>query len=122
MGYMKFPPLLWTALKSTEPNHTAGIFLSYVAGACLEVFGRKKEKARSISSIRRKKPQRRMTSLRSKRFQSSCAKVRAEAKKKKVEEGGGGEKRGSQWGGGFYGYRLKFLLFYGYRLIFFSYG
>ena len=30
--------------------------------------------------------------------------------------------RGSQWGGGFYGYRLKFLLFYGYRLIFFSYG
>ena len=31
-------------------------------------------------------------------------------------------KRGSQWGGGFYGYRLKFWLFYGYRLIFFSYG
>ena len=31
-------------------------------------------------------------------------------------------KRGSQWGGGFYGYRLKFGLFYGYRLIFFSYG
>ena len=30
--------------------------------------------------------------------------------------------RGSQWGGGFYGYRLKFWLFYGYRLIFFSYG
>ena len=30
--------------------------------------------------------------------------------------------RGSQWGGGFYGYRLKFGLFYGYRLIFFSYG
>ena len=29
---------------------------------------------------------------------------------------------GSQWGGGFYGYRLKFGLFYGYRLIFFSYG
>ena len=29
---------------------------------------------------------------------------------------------GSQWGGGFYGYRLKFSLFYGYRLIFFSYG
>ena len=29
---------------------------------------------------------------------------------------------GSQWGGGFYGYRLKFWLFYGYRLIFFSYG
>ena len=28
--------------------------------------------------------------------------------------------RGSQWGGGFYGYRLKFWLFYGYRLIFFS--
>ena len=26
--------------------------------------------------------------------------------------------RGSQWGGGFYGYRLKFWLFYGYRLIF----
>ena len=25
--------------------------------------------------------------------------------------------RGSQWGGGFYGYRLKFWLFYGYRLI-----
>ena len=23
--------------------------------------------------------------------------------------------RGSQWGGGFYGYRLKFWLFYGYR-------
>ena len=31
-------------------------------------------------------------------------------------------KWGSQWGGGFYGYRLKFWLFYGYRLIFFSYG
>ena len=93
MGYMKFPPLLWTALKSTEPNHTAGIFLAYVAGACLEVFGRKKEKARSISSIRRKKPQRRMTSLRSKRFQSSCAKVRAEAKKKK---GGRGRGRGEE--------------------------
>ena len=30
--------------------------------------------------------------------------------------------RGSQWGGGFYGYRLKFGLFYGYRLIFYSYG
>ena len=30
--------------------------------------------------------------------------------------------RGFQWGGGFYGYRLKFWLFYGYRLIFFSYG
>ena len=29
---------------------------------------------------------------------------------------------GSQWGGGFYGYRLKFWLFYGYRLIFSSYG
>ena len=29
---------------------------------------------------------------------------------------------GSQWGGGYYGYRLKFWLFYGYRLIFFSYG
>ena len=29
---------------------------------------------------------------------------------------------GSQWGGGFYGYRLKLWLFYGYRLIFFSYG
>ena len=29
---------------------------------------------------------------------------------------------GSEWGGGFYGYRLKFWLFYGYRLIFFSYG
>ena len=27
--------------------------------------------------------------------------------------------RGSQWGGGFYGYRLKFWFFYGYRLIFF---
>ena len=27
--------------------------------------------------------------------------------------------RGSQWGGGFYSYRLKFRLFYGYRLIFF---
>ena len=26
-------------------------------------------------------------------------------------------KRGSQWGGGFYSYRLKFWLFYGYRLI-----
>ena len=25
---------------------------------------------------------------------------------------------GFQWGGGFYGYRLKFWLFYGYRLIF----
>ena len=31
-------------------------------------------------------------------------------------------KRGSQWGGSFYGYRLKFRLFYGYRLIFSSYG
>ena len=31
-------------------------------------------------------------------------------------------KGGSQWGGGFYGYRLKFWLFYGYRLIFFSYS
>ena len=30
--------------------------------------------------------------------------------------------RGSQWGGGFYGYWLEFWLFYGYRLIFFSYG
>ena len=30
--------------------------------------------------------------------------------------------KGSQWGGGFYGYRLKFRLFYGYRLSFFSYG
>ena len=30
--------------------------------------------------------------------------------------------RGSQWGGGIYGYRLKFWLFYGYRLIFFSYS
>ena len=30
--------------------------------------------------------------------------------------------RGSQWGGGFYGYRLKVWLFYGYRLIIFSYG
>ena len=29
---------------------------------------------------------------------------------------------GSQWGGGLYGYRLKFWLFYDYRLIFFSYG
>ena len=28
--------------------------------------------------------------------------------------------RGSQLGGGFYGYRLKFWLFYGYRLIFFQ--
>ena len=28
------------------------------------------------------------------------------------------QERGSQWGGGFYGYRLKFWLFYGYRLIF----
>ena len=28
--------------------------------------------------------------------------------------------RGSQWGGGLYGYRLKFWLFYGYRLIFFQ--
>ena len=27
--------------------------------------------------------------------------------------------RGSQWGGGFYGYRLKFWLLYGYRFIFF---
>ena len=26
--------------------------------------------------------------------------------------------RGSQWGGGFYGCRLKFWLFYGYGLIF----
>ena len=31
-------------------------------------------------------------------------------------------RRGSQWGGGIYGYRLKFWLFYGYRLIFLSYG
>ena len=30
--------------------------------------------------------------------------------------------RGSQWGGGFYGYRLKFWPFYGYRLILISYG
>ena len=30
--------------------------------------------------------------------------------------------RGSQWGGSFYGYRLKFWLFYDYRLIFSSYG
>ena len=30
--------------------------------------------------------------------------------------------RGSQWGGGFYGYRLKFWFFYGYRLILISYG
>ena len=30
--------------------------------------------------------------------------------------------RGSQWGGGFYGYRRKFWFFYGYRLFFFSYG
>ena len=29
--------------------------------------------------------------------------------------------RESQWGGGFYGYRLTVCLFYGYRLIFFSY-
>ena len=29
---------------------------------------------------------------------------------------------GSQRGGGFYGYRLKFWLFFGYRLIFCSYG
>ena len=28
--------------------------------------------------------------------------------------------RGSQWGGGIYGYRLKSWLFYGYRLIFFQ--
>ena len=35
---------------------------------------------------------------------------------------GTGHIRGSQWGGGFYGYRLKFWLFYGYQLIFFSYG
>ena len=27
---------------------------------------------------------------------------------------------GSQWGGGIYGYRLKFWLFYGYRVIFFQ--
>ena len=27
---------------------------------------------------------------------------------------------GSQWGGGIYGYRLKFWLFYGYRLFFFQ--
>ena len=27
---------------------------------------------------------------------------------------------GSQWGGGFYGYQLKFWLFYRYRLIFFQ--
>ena len=33
-----------------------------------------------------------------------------------------GANRGSQWGGSFYGYRLKFWLFYGYRLFFFSYG
>ena len=26
-------------------------------------------------------------------------------------------KRGSQWGGGFYSYRLRFWLFYGYRLM-----
>ena len=32
------------------------------------------------------------------------------------------ERGGSQWGSGFYGYRLKFWLFYGCRLIFFSYG
>ena len=31
-------------------------------------------------------------------------------------------RRGSQWGGGIYGYRLKFWLVYGYRLVFFSYG
>ena len=30
------------------------------------------------------------------------------------------QKRGSQWGGGVYGYQLKFWLFYGYRLIFFQ--
>ena len=30
--------------------------------------------------------------------------------------------RESQWGGGFYGYRLEFWLFYGYRLFFFSCG
>ena len=29
-----------------------------------------------------------------------------------------GLRRGSQWGGVFYGYQLKFWLFYGYRLIF----
>ena len=29
-----------------------------------------------------------------------------------------GKGRGSQWGVGFYGYRLKFWLFYGYRLYF----
>ena len=46
--------------------------------------------------------------------------------KKKIERGREGWRpavhrlRGSQWGGGFYGYRLKFWLFYGYRLIFFS--
>ena len=28
--------------------------------------------------------------------------------------------RGSQWGGGVYGYRLNIWLFYGYRLIFFQ--
>ena len=28
--------------------------------------------------------------------------------------------RESQWGGGFYGYRLKVWLFHGYRLIFFQ--
>ena len=33
-----------------------------------------------------------------------------------------GNLRGSQWGSGFYGYRLNFWLFYDYRLIFFSYG
>ena len=32
------------------------------------------------------------------------------------------ELRGSQWGGAFYDYRLKFWLFYDYRLIFFSCG
>ena len=30
--------------------------------------------------------------------------------------------RGSQWGGGFYGYWLRFWPFYGYRLILISYG
>ena len=44
--------------------------------------------------------------------------------KRDLERGGGlfTRIRGSQWGGGIYGYRLKFWLFYGYRLFFFSYG
>ena len=43
-------------------------------------------------------------------------------KDKPEERQGAVYKIKSQWGGGSYGYRLKFWLYYGYRLIFFSYG